>query len=343
VKIIVATLCSMLIISVCTYAQKKWIKTVEVLIVDKPSFKQCHASTLVELAPGQLMAAWFAGDHEGSDNVSIWASTNEKGVWSIPSVVADGVINDTLRYPTWNPVLFKSQDGLLHLFYKVGPNPRSWWGMVKTSTDNGRTWSSSTRLPDGVLGPVKNKPIQLSDGSILSPSSTETDAAWRAHVERSTDGGKSWQAIRIDSAGSFDVIQPSILSYRDGSLQVLCRSKHGTVMQAWSRDNGKSWGPLSPTLLKNPNAGTDAVSLRNGLQLIVYNPDLPGKDWWNGRSRLHVAITDNGTTWTDVMVLEHGSKEEFSYPAVIQTADGKVHITHTYDRKNIKYVVLEQK
>ena len=341
VKTIGLTFC--LVVGFCLfgYSQKVWKKTTEELIATDPPFKQCHASTLVEVAPSQLLAAWFGGSHEGGKDVVIWTSRRGKKGWSQPVPVANGVSNDTLRYPTWNPVLFKDKAGTLHLFYKVGPNPRQWWGMVITSADNGKSWSAPLRLPDGMLGPIKNKPIQLVDGTILSPSSTETDNAWRAHIERSTDGGRTWAFIPVDTAGAFDVIQPSILQYADGRLQVLCRSKQGHVMQAWSTDGGKSWGKLTQTSLLNPNSGTDAVTLKDGSQLIVYNPDVPGKDWWNGRSKLLAAVSKDGSTWTDIAVLENGTKEEFSYPAVIQTSDGKVHITYTFDRKNIKHVVLE--
>ncbi|KAA2241685.1 sialidase [Chitinophaga agrisoli] len=323
------------------YGQSGWEKTKEELIVDHAPFQQCHASTIVEYQKGKLMAAWFGGSHEGGKDVVIWASVLGKNGWSAPQTVADGIVNDTLRYPCWNPVLFMDKAQVLHLFYKVGPNPREWWGMTKISADGGTTWSATERLPDGILGPIKNKPVQLADGSILAPSSTESSRGWRAHLEHSADGGRSWQFIPIDTAGSYDVIQPSILQYADGRMQVLCRSKQGHVMQAWSDDKGLHWGQLSATTLLNPNSGTDAVTLRDGWQLIVYNPDIPGKQWYNGRAKLNVAVSKDGNTWNDVAILENGTREEYSYPAVIQTRDGKIHITYTYDRKNIKHVVLE--
>jgi predicted neuraminidase len=109
---------------------------------------------------------------------------------------ANGVVNDTLRFPSWNPVLFQPSKGKLFLFYKVGPNPREWWGMVKTSNNGGKTWSKGSKLPDGILGPIKNKPVQLSDGTILSPSSIEEkNERWKVHIEKSTDMGKTWTFI----------------------------------------------------------------------------------------------------------------------------------------------------
>jgi predicted neuraminidase len=65
--------------------------------------------------------------------------------------------------------LFQVPNGALLLFYKTG----KWWAYVKRSVDDGVTWSKPERLYNGLIGPVKNKPVLLSDGSILSPTSTE--------------------------------------------------------------------------------------------------------------------------------------------------------------------------
>ncbi|NCD72459.1 sialidase [Mucilaginibacter sp. R11] len=298
---------------------------------------------MVETQPGELLLACFGGTQESKPDVQIWLAKLKKDKFSTPVAVANGIVNDTLRYPAWNPVLFKERSGKIFLFYKVGPNPREWWGMLKTSNDGGKTWSEAQALPKDILGPIKNKPVQLSDGSILSPSSVEeANGRWKAHIEKSIDTGKSWITIPIDPDGEFDVIQPSILIYNNNRLQIVCRSKQGNVIQAWSSDEGNTWSKLSRTSLLNPNSGTDAVTLKNGLQLIVYNPDVPGKDWMNGRGKLRVASSADGTTWTDVAVLENGTTEEYSYPAIIQASDGLVHISYTYDRKNIKHVVLKQ-
>jgi predicted neuraminidase len=322
-------------------AQTTWTIAKRELLFTAPPFRQCHASTLVEVAKGKFLVACFGGTQESKPDVSIWLATLDNQRVSAPQRVADGVVNDTLRYPTWNPVLFQVRGGDLLLFYKVGPNPREWWGMVKSSADGGRTWSAARRLPPGILGPIKNKPVQLADGTLLAPSSTEENAGrWRVHLEKSTDLGQTWRRIPIDTASALDVIQPSILRYPAGRLQLLCRSKQGRIVQAWSADGGATWGQLSQTSLLNPNSGTDAVTLKNGTQLLVYNPALPGKDWADGRGKLRVAQSTDGQTWRDVAILEDGSTEEYSYPAIVEARDGQVHITYTYNRQNIKHVVL---
>lgn len=313
----------------------------EEFIYEEAPFEECHASTLVELNNGDIMAAWFGGEYERHPNVAIWTARKSGDVWSTPNKVADGYVDEKLSYPTWNPVLFKMSDDKLVLFYKEGPSPQEWWGMLKVSHDEGDTWSKGERLPDGFLGPIKNKPIKLSDGTILAPSSVEDDKGWRAHIEISKDQGKTWQKVNIDHEGDFDVIQPSILEYEDGRLQVLCRSKQNNVITAWSEDNGQSWSKLERTELLNPNSGTDAVTLENGKQLLVYNPTVRGGKWSDGRNKLNLAVSDDGVNWTDILVLEDEDAGEFSYPAIIQSSDGRIHISYTWKRKKVKYFCLE--
>lgn len=314
------------------------------LVFNKPPFKECHASTIVELSDGKILAAWFAGTGESNPDVTIWSSTFENGQWSKPVEVADGIESPKKRYACWNPVLFKTKEGKLFLFYKVGKSPREWWGEMKTSTDDGKTWSKAEKLPDGMLGPIKNKPIQLANGDILHPTSTESmdEKVWHIYLEKSDKDGRNWQKIPIEN-DTFSVIQPSILRYSPVKLQLLSRSRHNRVVQTWSEDNGQTWSPLSLTNLLNPNSGTDASTLQNGTQLLVYNPQLRGKNWDNGRNKLVVALSKDGINWKDIYTLEDQPKGEFSYPAIVQAANGLVHITYTQDRKNVSHVVLEVK
>ena len=314
-------------------------------ILYNPPFKNCHAVTIAETGKDTLLYAWFGGDHEGADNVAIWGCyryTNQKNQWSKLLILAKGQGDSGKAYACWNPVLFKTSDGLIFLDYKVGINPRQWWAERKISIDNGRTWSASKRLSSPFLGPIKDKPVQLKNGTILYPSSTESEdeKSWRIHLESTDAAGSQWQYIRIN-CDSFNVIQPSILQYGGDSLQMLCRSKQHTIVQTWSFDNGYSWSPLTALDLPNPNSGIDAVTLNNGLELLVYNPMLPGKDWSAGRSVLKVAISKNGHDWKDIATLEDHTKGEYSYPAVIQDSRHVIHIAYTDDRKNIKFVDLE--
>jgi len=302
-------------------------------VFDLAPFPQCHASTIVETAGG-LAAAWFGGTHEKHPDVGIWFARRGQEKWTPPRELFNGVVSPQKRYPTWNPVLFQPRQGPLLLFYKVGPTPDEWWGMLATSTDGGKSWTKARRLPQGILGPAKNKPVQLPGGDILSPSSRE-DNGWRVYFERSSDLGKTWQATEpINDGKTIEAIQPSILFYSDGRLQTLCRSKQKRIMQAWSNDVGKTWGEMTPTELPNPNSGTDAVTLADGRQLLVFN------DSEKARTPLTVALSRDGRQWSRVVVLED-APGKYSYPAVIQARDRLVHITYTWNRVRIKHVVLD--
>jgi len=310
-------------------------------IFENAPFKQCHASTIIELKDGSLMTAWFGGSHESNKDVEIWVSDKKDGSWTAPVSIANGIINDSLRYACWNPVLFRTKDGI-SLYYKVGPNPREWWGMFIRSTDEGKSWSAPEKLPDGILGPIKNKPVTLASGVILSPSSIETKTEeWHAHIERSTDDGKTWEKIAIDPQSPAKVIQPTLLLYPEGRIQALLRSNQNYIMESWSADEGKTWSPLAKTNVLNPNSGIDAVTLSSGLRVLIYNPLESGKDWVNGRNKLNVAVSIDGKNWKDVAVLEDQPTGEFSYPAIIQTSDKAVHVVYTANRKSIKHVELK--
>lgn len=320
------------------FAQKLSIGKINVkvlkseFIFDNASFRSCHASTVIETDKG-ILSAWFGGTDEGNPDVCIYTSANKDGKWSIPQLVADGIINDTLRYPCWNPVLFRRDNGDIILFYKVGPSPREWRGLYKISKDDGKSWSEKVQIPDNLLGPIKDKPVRLKNGAILYPTSIETNQSWNIYVETSDQALNQWRKTKIDN-NSFNAIQPTILFYRRGKIQMLCRSREKRIVETWSKDQGKTWSPLQATNLLNNNSGIDAVTLDNGLQLLICNPVE------SGRNKLSVLASVDGEIWNEIIVLEDQPKGEFSYPAVIRGKDGTIHITYTYNRIKIKYVHL---
>jgi predicted neuraminidase len=304
------------------------------------TFPSCHASTVAETPKG-LIAAWFGGLHENHREVGIWFSTQVNGKWTVPVEIADGIQNENLRYPTWNPVLFVNGNEI-KLFYKVGPNCADWWGEMKSSNDNGKTWSKSTKLPENIYGPIKNKPILLKSGDLLCPSSTENHG-WRVHMERTPDMGVTWKrTIALNNRDSTEAIQPTILIHPEGKLQILCRTKSDKIYSSFSTDNGLLWTKLEPIGLPNPNSGIDAVTMHDGRHLLVYNHIdvtlMHGK-----RNMLNVAISKDGINWEAAVLLENDqdTNGEYSYPAVIQGSNGLIHITYTWNRKLIRYVVLD--
>jgi predicted neuraminidase len=304
-------------------------------IADEMPTPSCHASTIAQSGE-VLVAAWFGGKAERDPSVGIWLARDEGKGWGKPVEVANGVWGDGTRYPCWNPVLFQPTRGPLLLFYKVGPSPSKWWGMMTTSDDHGATWGKPVRLPQGILGPIKDKPFELPDGTLLCPSSTEGAQGWQLHMEWTKDLGKTWQKSgALNDGKEFGAIQPTILKLKGGDLALVCRSKQGKILYARSKDQGRTWSPLAALAVPNPNSGIDAVTLADGRHVLVYN-DTP-----EGRTPLNVAVSDeDGVAWKNVLTLE-SQPGEYSYPAVIQTPDGRIHITYTWRRLKVRHVVLD--
>jgi predicted neuraminidase len=317
-------------------------------------FGSSHASTIVELKGGMLMAAWFGGSGEGNPDVAIWGSRTSAGqpAWSAPVELAREP-----EVPCWNPALFHTRDGRLWLYYKFGPSPSTWTAARKYSDDEGKNWSQAEHLPAGLIGPVRAKPLVLPDGTIVSGSSTEAYHSWAAWIERSIDNGKTWtrtgpfvppaDGIKPgagDERGgdpyhsqhtneTTGIIQPSVVSLRGNHLRFFARSTASIsrIVVADSFDNGVTWTVPRPIALPNPNSGIDAVTLKDGRVVLVFN------NTTTGRTPLNLAVSPNGENFKVFETLED-APGEYSYPAVIQGGNGDLYITYTWNRKSIRFV-----
>ena len=314
-------------------------------IYEEAPFPSAHASTIVEVDKGEYLAAWFGGTAEGKPDVAIWAARRTDKGWTKPEEMAreTGV-------PCWNPVLFHAKTGRLWLYYKFGPNVREWTAGRRYSDDEGKTWSKPEHLPAGVYGPIRAKPLLMPDGTIVSGTSVESYQSWAAWIERSTDNGVSWSRIGpvtlpelySTSAGEGDakahaigLIQPSVISLGGKHLRMYMRSSSqiGSICIADSTDGGLTWSKARKLDLPNPNSGIDAVRLKDGRVVLIYN-DTP-----SGRTPLNLAVSNDGEHFHNFATLE-SEPGEFSYPALIQGSDGNLHITYTYQRKKIRYVAV---
>ena len=324
-----------------------------------------HASTLVELRNGDILAAWFAGTKEGAADVAIYGARLHKGAWSAPVELAraDGVA-------CWNPVLFHTRDGRLWLYYKYGTHPSTWLGARKSSIDEGHTWSAAETLPAGILGPIKDKPLVLPSGAIVSGSSVE-NGAWTAWIERSTDNGATWTHFgpitvpdNLDAPNAaalaaaehpatppadgaagvhtkvyplatrtVGIIQPTVVSLGGHHLRFYARShtRAARIAVADSSDDGITWTQAHFIDLPNPNSGIDSVRLRDGRIVLIFNNS------FNERTPLNLAVSRDGEHFHIFKTLEDGPGQ-YSYPAIIQAAKGDLLMTYSWRRETIKFV-----
>ena len=311
-------------------------------VYEPHAFPSCHASTIACLQNGDLVTAFFGGSYEGSPDVCIWVCRKTTGSdhWTEPVMAADGFINDTLRKACYNPVLYQMPDG---------ERVADWSGWLTRSSDNGVTWSPREPLPNGFLGPIKNKP-ELIGNRLLCPSSTESDG-WKIHFEIYDLDTHRWHKtsdIEAELAPSLQepgkitpigAIQPSIIRLADGTLQVLCRTQNGKLATSYSHDNGESWSRVELTNVPNNCSGTDAVTVTPTLHALVYNPvQSELGDYRDPRTPLDVATSMDGIYWNKLVTLDHEPGSEFSYPAVVvDPRDSTLHITYTWKRQRIVY------
>ena len=351
-------------------------------------FPQCHSATLCFAGNGDLLCAFNGGTAEHDPDTKVRLSRKPAGsdTWTAPEAVAEPGRD---RWCLDNPVLFRIPEPgePLLLWYKIRPGYNMkeggidistiafWEAQLMRSYDDGRTWSAPEPLPEGFLGPIKDKPV-WHDGRLVCGSSVQSKYAHiphRIHFEWSDDRGGTWHWAEPDSVQlsipcklrkpgrvgeNVDVpadpgryygnwlpissIQPTILIHRDGSLQALCRTGNGKMSTTWSQDNGATWSCETLTDIPQNGSGIDAVTLPDGRFALVYNDfeTLPGRSG-GPRSPLKVAVSEDGLHWTDVVTLEDDAIKEYSYPAVICDDEGCLHIAYTWRRYRIKYVKVQ--
>ncbi|WP_277209151.1 sialidase family protein [Isoptericola croceus] len=340
--------------------RRRWVA------VDHDGWSQAHGSTVLTHA-GDVLAAWFAGTREGTADNRVWlARRGPRGPWEEPVVVDAG---DVAR---WNPVLAHGPAGDLWLFLRRGARISAWTTWVRRSSDGGRSWVEVAELVTGDVGgrgPVKNSPVTAPDGAWLAPGSTEEwgdRLQWQPFVDRSEDGGRTWQAApipldrsRLRGAGA---IQPA-LWVRDGRVHALLRSAEGRALSSSSTDGGRTWSVADLTGLPNNNSGLTVVSLPGGRVACVHNP-VAGD--WGARCPLVVSVSDDdGQTWRQMLTVEDGvtpidddpflipsapppgpafepadrgvgtdGTGEYSYPAAVLDGDTLL-VTYTWQRRGI--------
>jgi predicted neuraminidase len=306
-----------------------------------------HASTLAELADGRIALAWYAGSAEGSTDAEIWFSTRDALGWSPPRVIATradtaaatGMVVRNLG----NPILHAGGDRL-QLWY-VSVSVGGWSGASishKTSTDGGLSWSPAVKLTTSPLfnmgSLVRTSPVAMRDGGLGLPAYHEM---FGQHGEwlRIGASGRVIGKARIPGAA----LQPAVAAVDGKEALVLARSaekQNGVVMADATSDGGATWRSTAPLPIANDNTSLNLLRLQSGRLLLAANA-VRGRD----RSVLQLFLSDDrGASWKASRVIEDDPNvyAAYSYPALLQTADGRIHLTYSYQENVIAHVTTTE-
>ena len=322
-------------------------------------FPACHASSICEAPNGDLLACCYAGQQEGApDQVILGARfDHESSKWLETKVWVD-----VAHRAAGNPRVFLGPEK--DVVWLIAPiNYGAAWCsggtrlFMKRSYDNGHTWTDLELLIDekGILG--KNKPL-IHDSLCLLP--VEKEDIWSAAFLRSEDGGETWKLTGdLGKDAGAHLIQPAVVMLANGTLMAYMRSQENFIFRSYSYDKGKTWSKSEATPLPNNNSGIDMVRLASGNLALVYNPTkldsshnklapswptvMPvGFEAWGARTPLEITLSpDEGKNWPYTVTLED-SPGVFSYPAIIQSRDGMIHVTYTYQREAIRHVQMTE-
>lgn len=306
-----------------------------------------HAATLAELPDGRLAAAWFAGSREGAADVAVWLALRDAKGWSPPRAIAtrDSTAAATLAgvRKLGNPVLH-AEGARLHLWY-VSAALGGWAGSSvnhAVSADGGVTWSPAAKL---VTSPflnistlVRTPPLPLADGGLGLPAYHEFMAKHGEWLRLAADGrilGK--ERLNLPRPA----LQPAVAILDEQRALALLRDAgpgEGHVQAATTGDGSRSWQAAPPLPVHNPNASIALLRLSSGKLLLAANPG-------NDRNVLQLFVSgDEGRNWQASHIVDSSADRsaEFSYPALLQGHDGRIHLAYTWLRQGIRHTVFSE-
>jgi predicted neuraminidase len=303
-------------------------------------FVSCHCSVIIELDNGDLLAGYYAGEGEARPNAAWVLARKTPGAESFDPLQ---VVADTPGKPEGNGILLQNAEkdvvlvyGTMHGELEGKPGPGVRWVTcdlrMKRSSDRGVTWSQAEMI-DAEWGHVPRcKPIRLRTGEWMFGTEYKDG---QSRILTSSDEGKSWSVISTIPGERNQ--HPALIERKDGSILGLLRpaGRQGFIMRSASVDRGKTWAPAVRTELFSPFAAIDAVRLQDERIALVWN------DSQEARNPLTLALSeDEGETWVCRRDLVTG-EGQFHYPAIIQSADGKIHVSFTNNRKTIDHIALD--
>jgi predicted neuraminidase len=314
----------------------------ELIFEQVPGAPVHHASSMTLAANGDLLVSWYGGSYESSDDEALYLARRRKGsrTWDPPVLL----LRNPER-PVGNAVIFTLPDDSVWIIWgrmEASQPLRAHTGwdaarlFYRVSRDHGHTWSQDKLFPMETAGWLpRNLSVRLTDGTTLVPLSDERNNRDLSFFVMTRDNGATWSRSADIPNQQSQGEQPAVAQRRDGSLLAFLRTSP-RLLATESFDTGKTWTPARATEFKNPDAAISLCALRNGNLLLVWNNNE------RGRSPLHIArSTDGGKSWSAPLMLE-SNPGEYSYPSIMQTPDGKIHVIYTYRRYSFMHLEFNE-
>ncbi|MHB9032485.1 MAG: sialidase family protein [Anaerolineae bacterium] len=329
----------------------------EFIFTPTERFPSCHAANLAVLADNELVVVYFAGAKEGSlDSAHLMQRLRPDGTWSVPQV-----IQIEPDHPAGNAVLMPLPDGRTLFFYTLAyPKTGGWADALvhfRISADNGTTWGPKRNATEEYGFICRQPGLILAPGEWLLPIYDNRGGANQIYsgmggnegsVLITDDEGRHWQHYGRMVAGA-GLAQPCVIDMHNGHLRAWLRTRNywngsnpdwAFLYRCDSFDNGRNWTAPEPTDLPNNNSSFQVKRLQDGALVLAYNHQ-------SGRTRspLNIRLShDNGITWSRPKELEpfDPAGGEYSYPAIAETPDRRIHIVYTYLRTHIKHIICDQ-
>jgi predicted neuraminidase len=329
-------------------------------------YPSSHAANLLQLKNGDLLCVWFAGSWEGKSQVGIVISRLAKGShqWGETKLI-DRREGESFQ----NPVVFEAPDGTVHVFHttqKADAGEANSAVLHVVSKDRGVTWTKPEVL-FGKGGSFTRHPlVVMPDGAWLLPMTYVTSKGIGEGAETNypameitKDGGKTWTECLLPKAEG--LVQPTVVMMGKSQYVSFFRSRASDWIYRSTSSDGCHWTQPEKTVLPNNNASVQAFRLKDGAIVMAFDnshTDRSGAKPVGGlRKPLSVALSrDGGLTWSEVRDVETGrpgygmeeqrpkepGREEYSYPTIMQTSDGMIHVAFTYRRQTIKDVSFRE-
>ncbi len=310
-----------------------------------------HGANVIEKRDGSLLATWFGGSREGGRDVVIWGADYSPATqtWTVPrKVIGPDALRDALgRHikTVGNSVLVRGKGDRLWLYF-VSVSVGGWAGSAlnaMSSDDDGISWGAPHRLVTSPFFNVstlnKCTPVYFVDGSYGLPVYHEFIGKFSELLRFDRDG-HLLEKIRITHGRR--AIQPLLVPLSENRLLALMRdtgSSPGHVLLSKSEDGGRHWSEMRVGSLPNPDSAIAGLRRPDGSLLLVFN------DLEAGRNSLALAVShDEGSSWQVVRHFEQeAGRAEFSYPYLIRSKDGMMHLVYTWNRKRIRHVEFDDR